>query len=423
MDPQGNRRLGRAALVVGCLLLAVGCAKSTPRQAALPSVSATSAAQGTVRPIERLAGLVAPYQNVAIQSTLSEPADQVNVNEGDVVRRGEVLAQFDTADLQASLDADLANAQSARANTSKTVYQGTLSIAQGVDTLSSAQAAVRQAQSNLQRDQADLNRYHALAQQGYVSAQQLQASETTVRDDVATLRSLQAAVSSAQSNVTANGSLQGQGVQAATVEQSHAAEAAALAQAQQERVAISKATVISPIEGVVVNRNINPGEYPGTRQIFTLQQVDPIYAVLRGSGSQIALLATGAAATVQSSDLRRSFAGHVVGILNQVQPGSTDFEVKVALRNPQSKLRPGMAVEAVVSLPPLQGVTVPVTAFTDDSHTAILTIDDSDTVHTATVSEVGNDGTTAVVNGLRAGTRIVSNGQSGVGEGQKVAVR
>ncbi len=51
---------------------------------------------------------------------------------------------------------------------------------------------------------------------------------------------------------------------------------------------IAKATITSPIDGVVVNRNINPGEYPGNREIFTLQQVDPIYAVLHASSEQVA---------------------------------------------------------------------------------------------------------------------------------------
>ena len=42
-----------------------------------------------------------------------------------------------------------------------------------------------------------------------------------------------------------------------------AQEKVAMAQAQQVRVQIAKAAIVSPIDGVVVNRNLNPGEYPG----------------------------------------------------------------------------------------------------------------------------------------------------------------
>ena len=57
-----------------------------------PYVEPTVAAQGVIVPGEQLAGVIAPYQNVAISSTLTEPADAGNVAEGDVVHRGEVLA-------------------------------------------------------------------------------------------------------------------------------------------------------------------------------------------------------------------------------------------------------------------------------------------------------------------------------------------
>ena len=414
-----------AAVFVAVLpLVFAGCAqKQTRPPAQPPTVTAAVTSQGTIYPNEQLAGIIAPFQNVAIQSSLTEPADDVPVGEGDVVHKGEVLARLDTADLEANLAADIANAQAAHANTSKTTYQGGLSISQGVDTLSSAKASLVQAQANLVRDRADLVRDQALARQGYITAQALQQQETTVRDDEQAVSSARAAVSSAQSNVVANGSLQGNGLQAESVAQSKATEEQALAQAQQQRVMISKATIVSPIDGVVVNRNINPGEYPGSRQIFTLQQVDPIYAVLHSSGAEAANVATGAPVSVSSSDLKKTFRGHVVGVLNQVQPGSTDFEVKVVMSNPQGRLRAGMAVSASVSLPQLSGLVIPETAFTDDTHTAVMTIDDDDTVHTQTVAEVGNDGKRAVVTGLRQGTRVVSNGQSGINEGTKVAVR
>jgi multidrug efflux pump subunit AcrA (membrane-fusion protein) len=415
----------RAAVVSGALLVLAGCGGKPAERAAAPPVVQTSVArQGTIHPAEQLAGIVAPFQNVAIQSSLSEPADSVNVEEGDRVTRGEVLAQLDTADLQATLDADLATAASNRANTSHDVYQGNLSISQGVDSLRGAEAAVSQAQANLQRDRTDLARYRQLVGSGYVAEQQVDQQATTVRNDEQALRSAAASLASARSNVGANGTLASNGLQATTVAQSRAMEHVALAQARQVRVQIEKATILSPIDGVVVNRNLNPGEYPGTRQLFTLQQVDPIYAVLRGSGAQIAELERGQSATIVASDLRgRRLNGTVVGVLNEIAPGSTDFQVKVLLRNPDGKLRPGMAVAAKVSLPPVSGLRLPSTAFTDDNRNAVLVVSEDGTVETTRVAELGDDGTTAVVTGLEAGTRVISDGQTSVGNGEKVAIR
>jgi HlyD family secretion protein len=389
------------------LLLVVGCSHPS-RTPAPPFVATTIATAGIIYPSESLAGIIAPYENVAVQSSLSEPADTVNVQEGDLVHKGEVLAQLDTADLQAQYQSDVATAQSNGANTTHNVYQGSLSIDQGVDSL-------RQAQETLTNDQANSVRDQQLFAQGYISAQALQQQQTLVRND-------QAAVAAARSTVAANGSLNGQGLESSTVAQSRAQEQVALAQAQQVRVSIEKATIYSPIDGVVVNRNLNPGEYPGTRQLFTIQQMNPVYAILHASADQVAGITNGAPASVVvegPTNLRVS--GRVSGVLNQIVPGSTDFTVKVLLQNPGLKLRSGMPVSAKVALPQLDGVRVPVTAFIDDNHDSLLTVDQSGVVKTVKVAEVGNDSTTSVVSGITSGTRVVSNGQVSVGDGERVS--
>ena len=416
-------------VAVPCILAASlalsGCAKPRQTVASTPFVATTVATDGTIGPNEQLPGLIAPYQNVAIQSTLSEPADDVYVQEGDRVRKGQVLAVLNTADLRAQLDADVATANSAAANTKHTVFAGGLTISQGSDALRSAQATVAQAQKTLSLDTLTLNRDRQLLSSGYISQQVVDQLETTVHNDQQALRAAQANAAAAQSNVEANGpSLNAPGLQQSSVDQAKAQEKVALANAEQVRVQISKAQIISPIDGVVVNRNLNPGEYPGSRQLFTLQQVDPVYAILQGSGAQVARIAMGAHATIVVSDLGSTkVTGPVVGILNQIVPGSTNFEVKVQLANGRGKLRPGMAILGQVNLPPVRGVRIPVTAFTTPNKDRILTVDEQGTVHIAQVVEIADDGTTAIVNGVAAGTRIVNDGQSAVGDGEKVAIK
>jgi multidrug efflux pump subunit AcrA (membrane-fusion protein) len=398
----------KVSLFTVLAVAALAACSHAQKPATAPFVATTIASFGAIHPAETLAGIIAPYENVAVQSTLSEPADTVNVLEGDTVHKGEVLAQLDTADLQAQYQSDVATAQSNGANTSHNVYQGSLSIQQGVDALHQAQETLVNDQSNLTRDQ------HLFAQ-GYVSAQALQQQETMVRND-------QAAVAAARSTVAANGSLNGPGLQSSTVAQSRAQEQVALAQAQQVEVSIQKATIFSPIDGIVVNRNLNPGEYPGNRQIFTIQQMDPVYAILHASADQVAKITDGAPATVTVAGLQAArVTGHVAGVLNQIVPGSTDFIVKVLLHNPGGKLRSGTPVSGSIALPTLSGVRVPETAFIDDNHDSLLTVGTDGVVKTAKVAEIGGDGTTSVVSGVESGTRIVTNGQVSVGDGERVS--
>ncbi len=91
--------------VAGCgrgAALAGKHARSSPPPAPVPTMTAS---QASVAPTLTLAGIIAPYQNVAITASLSEPTLAVNVNEGDRVQAGEVLAVLDTSDLQANLAA------------------------------------------------------------------------------------------------------------------------------------------------------------------------------------------------------------------------------------------------------------------------------------------------------------------------------
>jgi multidrug efflux pump subunit AcrA (membrane-fusion protein) len=419
-----NRFFITSSLAVA--LVASGCGKKAEAPPpAPPQVATTVASSGSLHPNETLPGLITPYQNVAIQSSLSEPADRVDVQEGDRVAKGEVLAVLDTADLQAQLEADLATADSDSANATHTTIAGELTIGQSQQTVVNAAQAVTQARATLAKDNVDLARYRQLFGSGYISQQQVATQETLVRNDAAAVSSAQATLASAKEAVAANGTLaSGQGLQASSVAQAIATRKVALAQADQIRASIAKATIVSPIDGVVVNRNLNVGEYPGSRQIFTLQQVDPIFAVLRASGSQVANIPVGATARIAASDVRaKPLDGRVAGVLNQVNPGSTDFQVKVLLENTQRKLRPGMAVTGAITLPAVSGVRVPVAAFVDDNHSSVMVVGDDSKVKTVNVAEVADDGKTAIVTGLESGARVVSDGQTSVGDGQKVAVR
>jgi RND family efflux transporter MFP subunit len=168
---------------------------------------------------------------------------------------------------------------------------------------------------------------------------------------------------------------------------------------------------------------VNPGEYPGSRQLFTLQQVNPAYAVLTASGQQVAQVQTGATVRLSSPDLpNAALRGTVVGALNQVNPGSTNFTVKVQFSNPGERLRSGQIISGVVTLPAVRGLLIPSTAFTDSTNQHVLIVQGGVT-HQMAVTELASDGNTAVVSGLTAGDQIVSDGSQGIADGTKVAVR
>jgi HlyD family secretion protein len=359
----------------------------------------------------QIAGIIAPYQNVSLSSSLVEPTDSVDVIEGDYVRKGQVLAVLDTTDLRASYNAAQQSAVSDDARSVQTQYQAQLNIGQGNDQVRNAQAALFQAQQTLKLDTLNLQRYQALLATGYVSQQQVdQQQELSAR----------ASLASAQLNARVNGTYQ-KGLQAANVASAVAAAQSAHAQAAQIQASIDKALIVSPVDGIVVNRNLNPGQYPGSQTIFTVQQLNPVYAVLNASSEDVFRIHRGAPVTVSVAGVDgASYSGHVSAVLGQVEPGSTNFTVQAILDNPGFRLKSGMAITGTVALPSVSGIGIPITAFLDDAHDSVMTVAQDDTAKLQSVKELGNDGKTSVVSGLTSGARVISNGQLGITSGQQI---
>jgi HlyD family secretion protein len=431
---------GGCALVLALVLVA-GCSRAGGRARTAPSanpIPTVAAKVATVRATSTISGVIAPLQNVAITSQLAEPADRVAVSEGDRVHAGQVIAVLDTADLRAQLAqaratvvTDERTAESGDAKTAQSRYTQRLNIDQGGDQVQSARAALAQANQTLTNDEANLARDKQLLTNGYVAQQTVDQQATTVANDRSAVHTAQASLQSALTNQSVNGT-SSSGLQAANVAAAAADARAAHAVVQQAQAAvrqlqtqISKATIVSPIDGVVVNRNLNPGEYPSSRTIFTLQQLDRVYAELNASSVDTFAIPVGAPVTLNvAGQSGATYKGRVVAVLGQVTPGSTNFTVKVLVSNPDEKLKSGIPVTAVAALPPVTGVGIPTTAFLDETHTTVMIADDElvDTVaKTVHVREIGSDATTSVVSGLKAGQKVVSNGQLGVTDGQSLA--
>jgi RND family efflux transporter MFP subunit len=429
LDMCDDRRSLRTVVValVAALLFA-GCSHAQqPRRVATAEVPVVAAVPGSVTPRSTLGGLIVPFQNVQVTSNLVEPADTVAVQEGNRVSKGQLLAQLDTQDLAAQLQSSQGTLDSDIAKTKQTTLQSGLTILQNSTSVNASNAAVSQAQQTLATDQINLTRDAQLLKNGYVAQQTYDQQATLVANDQQAVKTAQANRQNVISQVQANGTTNS-GLQGATIAAVKADEATQMGLINQLKVQIAKAAITSPIDGVVVNRNLNAGEYPGSRQIFTLQETDKVYAVLNGSGREIVGVPTGSPVKIVSSDQATLHGTAAVSaVLDQLTPGSTNFIVKAVLPNPGDQFHSGMVVTGQVTRRTSSGVTIPRTAFTDDTQTSVQTIVQKPSrpgapplgvIQTIPVTMVAEDGKNAVVLGLRNGQKIVLNGQLGLTDGQ-----
>jgi len=410
--------LSLLAWCAGCSSSSTASAKASPSPA--PQIVTVVAASGVIRPSLQIAGVVTPYRQVGIAADLSEPITDVDVQEGDHVRTGQVLARLLTDDLEAQLASAQRIVAEDVARYSQTAYQTNAVNAQDVSAVRSAEATLHQTRVNLAGASTDLKRYEGLEAQGLLAPQTVDQQRTTVASDAAAVNSAQAALNQAVANAQANGRGTDAGEQQQELQAARETADAAQASVVQLRREIARAIIVSPLDGIVDAVNANPGEYPSGRQLFTIEQTSNVYALLPTSTAQVVQIRPGAAAAVVAAGSTQKDRGTVVAVLDELQPGTTNFTVKVLVPNPTGQLHAGMPVTGAVDLPPVRGIEIPVTAFVDDTHTSVYSVD-NDVVRTAAVRDVEDDGANAIVTGISAGTVVVKDVESAnVGNGDHV---
>jgi HlyD family secretion protein len=192
----------------------------------------------------------------------------LKVDEGSEVKKGDLIAELDPKELQASLAAAKANVasleaqvRSANNNYSLTDDQTGASVKQAQATLTSTRAQLDQARANLWRDQTDYDRSQKLFESGVESASDRDHAEATLKASEANMKALEdsvgaqdAALGVAQANrkqVAVRGSEIATTI--AQLEQARAAEAQTAAQ-------LSYTEIYAPIDGIVSVRVAKQGE-------------------------------------------------------------------------------------------------------------------------------------------------------------------
>lgn len=252
-------------------------------------------------------GRIQPVTQVNISADVSAKIIRLQVKEGDWVEKGQLLLELDR-------ERYLAEVESAEAN------------------LRASQAGARVVEENLAKVRKDLERARSLFEQKLESQAALDAAEAIVEVEQARHRS----------------ALDG-------VEQSRAA-------LKQARDALSKTTIYAPMSGTISKLNKEVGEIALGSQfqedvILELSNLAGMEALVDVDENDIVQLAIGDKAKVEVDALPGvTFEGEVTEIANSAKVAAagtadqkTEFEVKIAILDPGTRLRPGMTASAEIT--------------------------------------------------------------------------
>jgi HlyD family secretion protein len=185
----------------------------------IPRFETEQVTRGTLRVTVSATGNLAPTNKVDVGSELSGLVESVLVQENDRVKKGQVLAQLDISKLQDEITKSEA-------------------------ALASSQAKLAQAEATLNQDRISLDRDREVSRLsgGKVpSKTEMESAEATLARAEADVHSAQADVNQARATVSSN------------------------------QTNLSKASIRSPVDGVVLSRAVEPGQtVAASLQVTTL---------------------------------------------------------------------------------------------------------------------------------------------------------
>lgn len=178
-----------------------------------------------------------------------------------------------------------------------------------------AQNSVNQARAKYANDCDEFGRYQILFDRGAYSRQQLETARTKMLASQADYDSAQANLSSAEKQV-------------------------------------AEATVVSPVDGVIANKNLTNGQNVSAgNQLMTVEQLEAVHVVINVEQRDMAYLKMGDSVTVTVDAYPdKTFTGIVDVISPVAGKENRMFRVKVKVDNPEMLLKPGMFVQVQLNL-------------------------------------------------------------------------
>lgn len=404
----GIRRHRCLAGVIGLVLLtSAGCSQGKTRSANRPARQQTvEVRRQQIQPEISASGRVVPRQSVNISPKSSGRLNELYVDQGARVTKGQVIARMDDREEQAQL-------QQAKANLAQAEARLALLVAGNrAEDIAQARAQVTAAKARLQLSEQRQQQNAELQAQGFVS-----------RDDLASTQTDRLVLKAALDEAEKRLAVITKGNRPEEIAQARAQVAQAKAQVQTAQLRVDETLVRAPFAGVITQKYTSPGAFvtPTTSASATSSATSSSIVALAGDLEVLV--------DVPEADLGQLYVGQPVGIVAESFAGRTfagkvrliapeaiiaqnvtSFEVRVALTSGLDTLRSGMSVDARFAGETVaDALVVPSVSITSKENQVGVWVAGSDQApefRPVTLGLTDKD-KTQVIAGLQAGERVM----------------
>lgn len=315
-----------ASLCLIAAMLLTGCSFGSSNQ----NANSTANVQKSTSNKFIMGGKIASNEQADIMSKISAKVTDISVDVGSSVKEGDVVIKLDTKDLQAQVDQAQAAVNTAKA--SLVNAQNTTRPEQ----IEEAGASLESAGQTYDTAKKNYDRIKALVDSGAETQAQLDTANQQLAVANGQYKNAQAALEMLKNGPTKSSI----DVFSAQVDQANAALKTA-------QVALSNATITSPISGSVSAKNINVGEMATAgAKLISIVNSGNLYVDSYAPVDIANKLSVGQGVIIKVSELDgKEYKGKVSVINSKLDTQSTDVLVKVTITDKDPKLEPGMFAE------------------------------------------------------------------------------
>ncbi len=400
-----------ATYAVFAALLFVGCSQTEKEQEPLVSVQVTPAKRGPISQVISSEAIVFPLEQAVVSPKITAPITEFKVQRGSHVKKGQLLAVLENKDLAGQAEASKGNFEQAEAGYVTSVDATIPQQMQKAELDAAAAKAAFDAAQKIYDSRKEL------LQQGAIPQREVEAASVAL----AQARSVNDVAQKQLADLHRVGNEQ-------AVKSAHGSRLSAEGQMRSAEAILSYSEIRSPIDGVVTDRPLYPGDLATANQpLLTVMNLSRLIAKAHVPQSEAAALKVGNPAELKVKGLDEPVKGHVTLVSPALDPGSTTIEVWVEASHFNSALKPGMTVEVSMTAKTLNdAIVVPASAVFKNSEggTDYVVLAGADKqAHWKTV-EIGirNGDDAQIVSGINAGDPVITSGGYALPDETKIKI-
>ncbi len=403
-----------AALAAGVVLMAnmaAGCSKEEQEKEPQVSVQTTPAEKKDISQIVTEEAVIFPLQQATVAPKITSTIKQFLVQRGTKVKKGQLLAVLENADLSAAAVSSRGDYQQAEAAYATNVGSSIPQQIQKAELDAASAKSAFDAQEKIYSSRKDL------FQQGAIPRRELDAAEVAV-------------VAARSQNEQAQkqlADLQRVGKELA-LKSAEGQKLSAEGKYLGAKAQLSYSEIRSPIEGVITDRPLYVGDLATANQpLLTVMNVSKLIGKGHLPQSEAVQLKVGDAAEIKVPGVEEPIAGEVTLVSPALDPGSTTLEVWVEARKPNPALLPGITVQVEITAKTNKSaVVVPVGAVFKNPEGGgdyILLAGTDGKAHLKTVHlGIRNAESAEILSGIKEGDAVITTGGYAVPDGTKIKI-